>query len=284
MNTFLLLTATSLSLLAGLYYGMRTKRHPEFFWTYLIIGLVFTSPLMFGGYTWYDEVYTAGFLLVNLTGIIKIRKRTSHIVFVLFCIYMLFQSFRGIAFFSQYGLVEAITKTRWIFFVIIIIFVFARSASSKIYDVIDKDLPYKLTKAGLLFNIIYLSYGLIAIYITGSTAFTQAAMISDAYRVGTSPLLAIFGSTGYVVPVYIVFIPAALITIKNYVQPRCNIGWFTLALKIRDINHFDLLRFIFIPIQFKTSYSQGFISIYSPCWFGAFISSSFQRSSGRGNF
>ena len=232
MNAFLLFIATSLSLIAGVYYGNRTKRHPELFWTYLIIGLVFTSPLMVGGYTWYDEFYAAGFLLTNLSKNIKASAKASHIVFVLFCIYMFFQSFRGIAFFSDYGLVEAITKTRWIFFFIIIFLVFAKSASAKINSVFDKDLPYKLTKAGLVFNLIYLSFGLIAIYITGSTAFTQAAMLSDVYRVGTSPLLAIFGSTGYVVSVYIVFIPAALITIKNDAPARGNIGWLTLALSL----------------------------------------------------
>jgi hypothetical protein len=232
MNAFLLFIATSLSLIAGVYYGDRTKRHPELFWTYLIIGLVFTSPFMVGGYTWYDEFYAAGFLLTNLSKNIRVSAKVSHIVFVLFCIYMLFQSFRGIAFFSDYGLVEAITKTRWIFFFIIIYLVFAKSASAKLNSVFDKDLPYKLTKAGLIFNFIYLSFGLIAIHITGSTAFTQAAMLSDVYRIGTSPLLAIFGSTGYVVSVYIVFIPAALITIKNDPPARGNIGWLTLALSL----------------------------------------------------
>ena len=235
MNALLLFIATSLSLIAGVYYGNRTKRHPELFWTYLIIGLVFTSPLMVGGYTWYDEFYAAGFLLTNLSKNIKISAKASHIVFVLFCIYMLFQSFRGIAFFSHYGLVEAITKTRWIFFFIIIFLVFAKSASAKINSIFDKDLPYKLTKAGLMFNFIYLSYGLIAIYITGSTAFTQTAMLSDEYRAGTSPLLAIFGSTGYTVSVFIVFIPAALITIKNDTQARGKIGWFTLALSLATV-------------------------------------------------
>jgi hypothetical protein len=185
---------------------------------------------MVGGYTWYDEFYAAGFLLTNLSKNIKVRVKASHMVFALFCIYFIIQSFRGIAFFSQYGLMETITKTRWTFFFIIIFLVFARSASAKINNVLNKDLPYTLTKAGLLFNIIYLSFGLVAIYITGSANFTQTAMISDVYRVGTSPLLAIFGSTGYVVSVYIVFIPAALITIKNDVQARGNIGWLTLGL------------------------------------------------------
>lgn len=232
MNLLLIFTATSLSLFAGVYYGNRTKHHPEFFWTYLIIGLVFTSPLMVGGYTWYDEFFAGAFLLTNLSKNIKTSAKASQLIFILFCIYMLFQSFRGIAFFSNYGLVEAITKTRWTVFFIIILLVFAKSTSAKINSVFDKDLPYKLAKAGLIFNFIYLSFGLIAIYITGSTSFTQAAMLSDEYRVGTSPLLAIFGSTGYVVSVFIVFIPAALLTIKNDTPARVNIAWLTLGLSL----------------------------------------------------
>jgi uncharacterized membrane protein len=231
-SSLLILTVTSLSLLAGAYYGNRTKRNPELFWTYLIIGLIFTSPLMVGGYTWYDELFAAAFLLTNLSKNIKISAKASHKVFMLFCMYMFFQSFRGIAFFSHYGLVAAITKTRWIVFFIIIFLVFAKSTSAKINSVFDKDLPYKLTKAGLIFNFIYLSYGLISIYITGSTAFTQTAMLSDEYRAGTSPLLAIFGSTGYVASLFIVFIPAALITIKNDARARVNIAWLTLALSL----------------------------------------------------
>jgi hypothetical protein len=230
MNTFLMLTATSLSLIAGVFYGERAKRHPESFWTYLIIGLVFTSPLMFGGYTWYDEFFTAGFLLANLPINIKLVKRTSHIIFTLFCGYMLFQAFTGIKFFSQFGLMQALTKIRWVFFVIIIFFVFVKSSSFKTSYVFEKDLPFKLTIAGLIFNLIYLSYGLIAIHSTGSTGFTQTAMISDAYREGTSPLLAIFGATGYVVAVYFVLIPASLMTIKNKTLTRSSLGWLTLAL------------------------------------------------------
>ena len=68
MNTVLLVSATALSLLAGVHYGSRAKRHPELFWTYLAIGLVFTSPFAIGGYTWYDEAFASGYLLANLPG------------------------------------------------------------------------------------------------------------------------------------------------------------------------------------------------------------------------
>lgn len=232
MNGLLLFIATGLSFLAGVFFGNRSKNHPEFFWTYLIVGLIYTSPLMAGGYTWYDECYAVGFILANLSKGMKVSIKASYMIFILFCVYMLFQSFRGIAFFMNYGVVDALKKSRWILFFIIIVWIFIKGASSSIAGVFDKDFAYRLTKAGLIFNLIYLAFGLIAIGVTGSTAFTQNAMISEEYRAGTSPLLALFGSTGYVVAVYIVFVPAALITIVKDTAARSNVGWITLGLSL----------------------------------------------------
>ncbi|MCH8246839.1 MAG: hypothetical protein IH951_10570 [Bacteroidetes bacterium] len=142
---------------------------------------------------------------------------------------MIVQTIRGIAFFSQIGPAEAVQKVRWTVMFALIFLVFVKSTSAKIKSVFDKDLAYKLTIAGLVFNAIYLVFGLVSIYLTGSTSFTQFAMITDEYRVGTSPLLAMFGSTGYVVCVYYIIIPATLITIKNYNRRRANLAWFVLA-------------------------------------------------------
>lgn len=232
MRELLIFTAISVCLIAGFRYGIKTRNKPEIFWTYLIIGLIFTTPLMFGGYTWYDEFFTAAFLLTALPKSMKIKIRAYHLVFIFLCAYMFVQSIRGIVFFSHFGFMDALTKIRWIFFILIIFLVFLKGISFKIANAFDENLPYSLTKAGLLFNIIYLSYGLLSLHITGSTAFTQAAMISEEYRIGTSPFLAIFGSTGYVVSVYLVFIPAVLITINNDIQSRVNVGWLTLALSL----------------------------------------------------
>jgi len=229
MNALLLLSASILSLLAGIFFGSRARHHPEFFWRYLLIGLLFTTPLFAGGYTWYDEIFVGGYLAANLPGRIKIEKKVWHVLFSVFCVYMIVQGFRGIAFFYQYGFTEAVQKIRWIVMFAVIFLVFVRSRSAKIVSQYDEDLSYKLTIAGLVFNAIYLVFGLISIYITGSISFTQFAMISDEYRVGTSPLLAIFGSTGYVVCVYFIIIPATLITIKNDNWRRGNIAWFALA-------------------------------------------------------
>lgn len=231
MNQLVLFIATIVSLLTGMYYGMRIRNNPERFWTYLIVGLVFTTPLMFGGYTWYDEFYVFGILFPGIPKI-RLRAKASSITFALFCMYMLLESVRGILFFSQFGIVDALTKIRWILFFAITLLVFSRSNTPRIWKVYDKGLPYKITKAGIIFNFIYLGYGLVSIFLTGSVAFTQASMASDIYREGTSPFLAVFGSTGYVVSVYIVLIPAALMTIKDNAGKRSYIAWLSLSLSL----------------------------------------------------
>lgn len=229
MIALLLFSASILSLMAGLFFGSRARHHPKFFWTYLLIGLVFTTPLVAGGYTWYDEIFVIGYLVANFPKRIRIKKNVWDGLFTIFSVYMIVQTIRGIVFFSQIGPAEAVQKVRWIVMFTVIFFVFVKSTSAKMESVIDKDLAYKLTIAGLVFNAIYLVFGLVSIYLTGSAFFTQFAMMSDVYRVGTSPLLAIFGSTGYVVSVYFVIIPATLITIVNDNWRRANFAWFVLA-------------------------------------------------------
>jgi hypothetical protein len=222
--------ASVLSLIAGLFFGNQAKHYPKFFWTYLLIGLVLTTPLNFGGYIWYDQIFASGYLIANLPGRIRIKRNFQNILFLIFSVYMLVQAVRGIVFFSQFGPIEAARKVRWVFMFAVIFLLFVKSTSAKIESVFDKDLAYKLTIAGCIFNVIYLVFGLVSIYSTGSTGFTQFAQISDIYRAGTSPFLAIFGSTGYVVSVYFVIIPATLITIKNNNWKHTNFAWFVLAL------------------------------------------------------
>jgi len=236
MITLLLFLASILSLIAGLFFGNQAKHHPKFFWTYLLIGLILTTPLNFGGYTWYDQIFASGYLIANLPGRIRIKRNFQNILFLIFTVYMLVQAVRGIVFFSQFGPIEAARKVRWIFMFAVIFLLFVKSTSAKVASVFDKDLAYKITIAGLIFNAIYLTFGLVAIYTTGTISYTQFAMIGETgwdgglYRSDTSPFLAIFGATGYVVSVYFVIIPATLITIKNDNWRHANLAWFVLAL------------------------------------------------------
>ena len=236
MIALLLVLASISSLIAGLFFGNQAKNHPKFFWTYLLIGLILTTPLNFGGYTWYDQIFASGYLIANLPGRIRIKRNFQNILFLIFTVYMLVQAVRGIVFFSQFGPIEAARKVRWIFMFAVIFLLFVKSTSAKVASVFDKDLAYKITITGLIFNAIYLTFGLVAIYTTGTISYTQFAMIGETgwdgglYRSGTSPFLAIFGATGYVVSVYFVIIPATLITIKNNNWRHANFAWFVLAL------------------------------------------------------
>ena len=229
-------SASILSLIAGLFFGNHAKHHPQFFWTYLLIGLIFTTPFYFGGYAWYDQIFASGYMIANLPGRIKIRRNPQNILFLIFIAYMGLQAVRGMIFFSDFGSIEALRKARWVAMFAIIFLLFVKSTSTKIKDVIDTNLAYKITIAGLIFNVIYLIFGLISIYDTGTTAYTQFAMIGDTgwegtlYNADTSPFLAIFGATGHVVSVYFVIIPATLITIKNHNWKHANFAWVALAL------------------------------------------------------
>lgn len=232
MIAVLILAASAFSLIAGVYFGIRATSRPEFFWTYLIIGIIFTIPLAAGGYTWYDEIFVGGYLLANLLGKVRVKIKAPYILFSAFCIYMTFQAIRGIAFFSDYGLAAATSKIRWVVFFIIIFLVSVKSNSSNIKKRIDKDLSYKITKAGLVFIVIYIAMGLISIYTTGSIAFTQYAQLSGEFGVDASPLIALFGGTAYVVCVFIVIVPAALATVKSSNRKRSNTAWVTIGVAL----------------------------------------------------
>jgi len=99
MNALLLLSGSILSLVAGIFFGSRARHYPKFFWRYLLIGLVFTTPLVAGGNTWYDEIYVIGYLLANFPGRISVTKSVWHGLFLVFSIYMIVEAIRGIAFF-----------------------------------------------------------------------------------------------------------------------------------------------------------------------------------------
>lgn len=247
--------AATISLLCGCYYGNHAKYHPDKFWTYLLIGLIFTTPFAIGGYTWYDEIFIFGYLISNIPGEIKIKLKPSHIIFSIFSLYMVIEGIRGVIFFSNYGFDAAVHKIRWIVFFIIIFLIFIKSISAKISNNIDINLPYKITVAGLLFSLIYILFGLIAIYTGGSTGFTQYAQLSDTHGKNISHLIALFGSTAYVTCIYFIIIPAALIVIKNDNSKNRNVAWLCLAVVIATQILYNsrsgmIIVFIFLALYF----------------------------------
>ncbi len=229
MTIALLIIASVLAFGIGLHFGMRALRCPHEYWTYLLIGLIATAPLSIAGYTWYEELFALGFVLAAIPRRLAVRRSAASILFAVFCLYMAIEAVRGVIFFSAFGFDQAAQKIRWIIFIVLIV-VFFDAARKKEALGPNERLPYQLTVAGLVFHITYLCFGLASILIAGSIDFTQYAMISDVYRVGTSPLLAVFGSTQYVVCIYFIVIPAALIVVRTGTASQRNVAWLTLAI------------------------------------------------------
>lgn len=227
MHLFLILIPIVLSVLAGIYFGLRVNDQLGKFWFYLVAGLIFTSPLMVGGYTWYDEFYTVGFMLANIKfKRFSINRDLYFYIAVIFLGYMLVQSLRGVLFFTQFGLIESINKFRWLFFYALILLILVKISPKNFIIKDNFELAYALTKSGLFFGIGYSIVGLLAMYASGSVAYTQYAQIDSS----GPQLFALFGATAYVVPVFIVLIPASLFVIKQGDRKKSKLAWIAMSL------------------------------------------------------
>lgn len=227
MQTNMLLL-TAISLFSGFYFGIKAANRDEKFWSYLLVGLIFTTPLMIGGYTWYDEFYAAGFLLANTRLNVSGYKKNIYLNLTLFFfLYMVFQGFRGVVFFLHIDFIEGIQKFRWIVFYLLIMIIFLRIAPKTRIDVNHSELAYTITKAGLIFTALYTIIGLLAIFTSGSVAYTQFAQIG--YSDGSHPF-ALFGSTAYVATLFIVIIPASLCVVVTGSRVRVRLAWLVVAL------------------------------------------------------
>ena len=226
---FLLVPSVFLSIFFGLYFGLRVRNNPTQFWIYLVVGLIYTSPLMIGGYTWYDEFYAGAFILANLKlNFRKIIKNFYFYLSILFIFLMIIQGIRGVLFFANIGLVESVSKIRWIFFYILLLVIFLRVAPEKyINNNYNSDLAYVITKNGLIFTIIYTLIGLLAVLTSGSVAYTQYAQIDSS----PGPhFFALFGATAYVVPLFIIFISASLFVIMTGDLKKSKVAFILLSL------------------------------------------------------
>ena len=212
MSNEILVVLIFISFGYGLFYGLKTREKPEKFWTYLVCGLLFTSPLMIGGYTWYDEIYAIGYMISNVKNATQAKKNYDFYFTIIFILFMIIASLRGIAFFIEIDLVAGLSKIRWLGFYILLFVIFLKIAPRKniVYNSIDT--AYSITKAGFLFTIFYTIIGIFAVYTSGSVAYTQYAQIDSS---GASRIFALFGATAYVATQFLVIIPAALFVIIN---------------------------------------------------------------------
>lgn len=242
MNALFVLAVNIFIGLSGLVLGVYARRDPKYFWRYLIIGCLATTPLALGGFTWYEELFAGFYLLANLpTRKVKLN-RLSHLVFVLFIAYMVFESFRGIINFIELGTLEdSIRKLRWPIFFLILFGLFYKINDAKARAMVDTDLAYKITLFGSIYYIIYILWGVFALVKGGSVAYTQNAMINyaDVYGYAPSVFMAIWTPTAYVSSLLPIVVAAVLITLLERSQKRRIVAWFTLFLIGNSVFFYD---------------------------------------------
>ena len=226
----------------GYLCGRRAKVNPRVFWRYLIIGVLATAPLAIGGFTWYDEVFAGFFLLAHIPFRTSGGSRLSTVVFVVLIFYMIIQSLRGMVNALDYGeSIDALRKIRWPLFFMLYGGLFFLSLRRQVLAVVDKDLLSKIVVLSVVFHLIYLVWGGVAIAVTGSMVYTQHAMINYAHLHGYMPsvFLAIWTPTAYVSSVLPITATAAFMLISNPQKASRALAWRSLFLSALVVFLFD---------------------------------------------
>lgn len=228
----LLLTAllVGAAFLGGVWAGQRTKADPRLYWGFLGGGLVLTTALMVGGYTWYDELFLLGLLLADPPrwGSSKTSPKggVRWTLFTIFCVYAMVEGVRGLFFFA--GADDgALQKFRWILFFGLILAAAAKGKQLSDDGVKPVNASSMITRAGATFTAVYGGLSLVAFLTVGSFAGTQFAQLPTA---PVNPFLAVFGATAYVTCIYMVVVPAALVCLGSDERGRAWLGAMTLIL------------------------------------------------------
>lgn len=227
------LVALAASLVAGIVLGQRSINAPERYWGFLGAGLVLTTALMLGGYTWYDEAFLVGLVLGNPPRLGADSKRKPGGfwwgVFVIFCLYSLVEGVRGLIYFTDIGVGDPIQKLRWVVLFVLILAVGVKGKQLADSGVRPRDTAASIARAGLVFSLVYLPVGVISFVTSGTFGNSQYAQTTVATS-GADPLLAIFSSTGYATVVYLIVVPAALICMCSKASKKVGLGAVTLLL------------------------------------------------------
>lgn len=230
MLILITVAAVLASLLGGVAAGQRTKADPRLYWGYLGGGLVLTTALMVGGYTWYDELFLLGLLLVDPPrwGSTKASpaRGVRWVLFTFFCAYAIVEGVRGLFFFA--GADDgALQKFRWILFFGLILAAAVKGKQLSEDGVQPVNASSMIARAGAIFTAIYGAMSLAAFVTVGSFSGTQFAQLPTAQ---VNPLLAVFGATAYVTCIYMLVVPAALICLGSFESGRTRLGALTLVL------------------------------------------------------
>ena len=196
-NRFLVLSLISaLFVASGVIWSRKTKE-TQFHFTNILVGCSISAPIMFGGYTFYDEAFLIGYLSQISSKKIHLRNYLFRSkIYTLFLIYSLIEILIGIQYFWAQS-EPYLPKIRWIIFLILICLALTQNRLN-----INWINYFKFTH--LIIILVFLAvYSIHSVYTQtkyGSTAYGQYAQ--DPSRGVTD---AIWANTAYVVVVLFFF-------------------------------------------------------------------------------
>lgn len=141
-----------------------------------LVGTSAFGPLMYGGFTWYDETFLFTFFAFMLLRQIKFPIKDSikkHKIYFVFLLYFLIELFNGIFFFLNNN-EDILRKFRWLIYLFLLFF--AATLGN-----LDKTRNFCITKTHLWVIILFLTLYLLSNYFvlrdTGSAANAQYAQV-----------------------------------------------------------------------------------------------------------
>jgi hypothetical protein len=224
MQIFALSSVTLISLVIGVLVGKNSIRSGQYF-ANALVGTAAFGPLMYGGFTWYDESFLTGFLGCMLFYRIKFPIKASirkQKIYFSFLIYFTFEFLNGIYYFQNNN-EDFLRKFRWLLLLALLSTVFSLGN-------LDKSKNFVVTighlRSIVLFLIAYLVTNYVVLLETGSAGYAQYAQVPERGYID-----AIWANTAYVTLSIFIFIYIAMIgLIQRYSTKTVTLCKFTLFL------------------------------------------------------
>ena len=236
----ILFIASFVTFIIGLYFGLKSKSYEGKFIIYLVIGLVFATPLMISGYTWYDEIYAAGLLLGSFRIKKKINFGYADILFLFLIFYMIIQAFRGIYFFYEVDTEKSVQKFRWVIFFLLVLIIFIVIKSQNSYRVTYVDSEKYFFKTACYFSLVYFLIGICYLFISGNQFHSQYAGNDYGF----------LAATAYVAVIFYILVPLILLCILS-----------SLSKKNKNLSSYILIILLMIGLSFFYKSRSGLFSI-----------------------
>ena len=222
-----LLIVTLTSVLIGALVGRNSIRSGRYFIN-VLIGTAAFGPLMYGGFTWYDETF-----LFGLLGVMFYRRiefpfnefiKTQKIYFA-FLVYFLFEFLNGVYFFYNNN-EEILRKFRWLIYLFLLLLVATLGSidRSKKLEVTNKHLRLIIS-----FLTVYLTWNYLVLRETGSAGYAQYAQVPER-----GYLDAIWANTAYVTLSVFIFMYIGMIGITQK-SSKINVRLSKLVLSISTL-------------------------------------------------